>query len=73
MIQSQVRQISSVLPPLEQGYPLNLTSLQADFSLTYTGNNIYFLTSFCPDLPKGKILAILNLDAPMGLLPLGRV
>ena len=26
---------------------INMTALQADFSLTYAGNNIYLPTSFC--------------------------
>ena len=48
----------------------NATALQADFLLTYTGNNIYLLTSFCQALLQGHILAIPDPDAPTGLLPL---
>ena len=48
----------------------NLTALQADFSLTYAGNNIYLPTSFCQALLQGHILAIPDSDAPTGLLPL---
>ena len=36
----------------------NVTALQADCSLTYTGNNIYLTTSFCHALLQGHILAI---------------
>ena len=45
----------------------NATALQADCSLTYTGNNIYIPTSFCQALLQGHILAIPELDAPKGL------
>ena len=48
----------------------NAKALQADFSLTYAGNNIYLPTYFCQDLPQEYILAILDPDAPTGLLPL---
>ena len=48
----------------------NVTSLQADFSLTYAGNNIYVPTSFFQALLQGHILAIPDPDAPTGLSPL---
>ena len=47
----------------------NVTALQADCSLTYTGNNIYLSTSFCQALLQGQILAIPDPDAPAGLSP----
>ena len=50
--------------------PRNATSLQADCSLAYAGKNIYLPTSFCQALLQGHILAILDTDAPTGLLPL---
>ena len=31
----------------------NVTALQANFSLTYTGNNLYLPTSFCQTTSKG--------------------
>ena len=48
----------------------NATSLQADCSLTYAGNNLYLPSSFCQALLQGHILAIPDPDAPTGLLPL---
>ena len=45
----------------------NATALQADFSLTYAGNNIYLPTSFWQALLQGHILAILEPDTPTGL------
>ena len=48
----------------------NATALQADCSLTYAGNTIYLLTSFCQALLQGHILAIPDLDAPTGISPL---
>ena len=48
----------------------NVTALQADCSLTYTGNNIYLPTSFCQALLQGQILDIPKPDAPTGLSPL---
>ena len=45
----------------------NATSLQADFSLTYAGNNIYLPTSFYQALLQGHVLAISDLDTPTGL------
>ena len=48
----------------------NATALQADFSLTYAGNNIYLPTSFCQALLQGHILSIPDPDAPTGLLSL---
>ena len=42
----------------------NATSLQANCSLTYTGNNIYLPTYFCQDLLQGNILAIPDPYAP---------
>ena len=48
----------------------NATSLQADCYLTYAGKNIYLPTYFCQAFLQGHILAILDLDAPTGLLPL---
>ena len=47
-----------------------MTSIQADFSLTYAGNNIYFPTSFYQTLFQGHILVISDPDAPTGLSPL---
>ena len=47
----------------------NVTALQADCSLTYTGNNIYVSTSFFQALLQGQILAIPDPDAPAGLSP----
>ena len=41
----------------------NATALQANCSLTYSGNNIYLPTSFCQALLKGHILAIPDPDA----------
>ena len=48
----------------------NVTALQAYFSITYGGNNIYLPIYFCQALLQGNILAILDLDAPTGLSPL---
>ena len=48
----------------------NATALQADCSLTYAGNNIYFPTSFCQALLHGNTLAIPDRYAPTGLSPL---
>ena len=48
----------------------NTTTLQADFSLTNAGKNIYLPTSFCQALPQRHILAISYPDAPTGLSPL---
>ena len=48
----------------------NATALQANFPLTYTGNNIYLPTSFWQALLQGNILAIPYPDAPTGLSPL---
>ena len=48
----------------------NATALQADFSLTYAGNNIYLPTSFCQSLLQGHILSIPDPDAPTVLSPL---
>ena len=45
----------------------NATALQADFSLTYAGNNIYLPTYFCQALLQGHILSIPDPDAPTGL------
>ena len=49
---------------------INVVALQFDCSLTYAGNNIYPLTSFCQALLQGHILAIPDPDAPTGLSPL---
>ena len=48
----------------------NSTTLQAHFSLTYEGNNIYLPTYFFQALLQGHILAIPDPDASTGLLPL---
>ena len=48
----------------------NVTDLQADCSLTYSGKNIYLPTSFFQALLQGHILAIPEPDAPTGILPL---
>ena len=48
----------------------NAMSLQADCSLTYTGNNIYLPNSFCKALLQGNILAIPEPDVPTGILSL---
>ena len=48
----------------------NAMALQADFSLTYTGNNIYLPTSFFQAFLQGHILSIPDPDTPMGLSPL---
>ena len=45
----------------------NVTSVQADFSLTCAGNNIYLPSSFCQALLQGRILATPDPDAPTGL------
>ena len=42
----------------------NATSLQADYSLTYAGNNIYLPTYFCQALLQGHILTIPDPDVP---------
>ena len=41
----------------------NVTALQDNCDLTYAGNNLYFITSFCQDLFQGHILAIPDPDA----------
>ena len=48
----------------------NVTALQADFLLTYAGNNIYLPTSFCQAHLQGQIMAIPDPDAPTSLSPL---
>ena len=48
----------------------NVTALQDDCSLTYAGKNIYLPTYFYQSLLQGRILAIPDPDAPMGLSPL---
>ena len=48
----------------------NSTALQADCSLTYTGNDIYFPTSFYHALLQGHILSIPDPDMITGLSPL---
>ena len=45
----------------------NATALQANFSMTYTGNNIYLPTSFYQALLRCHILVIPDPDAPTGL------
>ena len=42
----------------------NARDLQADFSLTYAGNNIYLPTYFCQAFLQGHILAIPDPEAP---------
>ena len=49
---------------------MNATSLQANWYLTYAGNNIYLPTSLCQALFQGHILAIPDPDAPTVLSPL---
>ena len=48
----------------------NWTTLHDNFSLTYTGKNIYLTISFYQDLLQGHIMAIPNLDSSTGLSPL---
>ena len=48
----------------------NVTDLQDDCTLTYTGNKLYLPTSFYQALPQWHILAIPGPDAPTGLSPL---
>ena len=48
----------------------NATAIQADFFLTYAGNNIYLPTSLFQALIQGHILVIPDPDASMGLSPL---
>ena len=48
----------------------NATVIQADFSLTYEGHNLYLLMLFFQDLLQGHILVISDIDAPTGLSPL---
>ena len=45
----------------------NATALQANFSLTYSAENIYSPTSFCQSLLQGHILAIPDPDVPTGI------
>ena len=64
--------IPTTPPPTIQRFlnARNATALQADCSLTYSGNNMYIPTSLCQDLFQGQILAIPDPDAPTGLSPL---
>ena len=64
--------IPASLPPTIHRFlnARNTTALQANFSLTYAGNNIYLPTSLCQAILQGNILDILDLDAPTGLSPL---
>ena len=64
--------IPTSLPPIIHRFlnVRNATGLQEDFSLTYTGNNIYLTTSFCQALLQGHILAIPDPDTPPELFPL---
>ena len=48
----------------------NVTALQADFYLIYSGKKHYFPTSFCQALLQGHILSIPSPDAPTGISPL---
>ena len=48
----------------------NVTALQANCYLHYTGSNIYLPTSFFQALLQGNILVIPDPDAPIGLSPL---
>ena len=45
-------------------------ALQAYFTLTYAGNNLYLPTFLCQALLRGHILAIADPNAPTGILPL---
>ena len=46
------------------------TALQADYSLTYAGNNLYIPTSFCQALLQRNIFSIPDPDTPTGISPL---
>ena len=48
----------------------NATALQADYALTYTGNNLYLPTYFLQSLLQRHILFIPDPDALTGLSPL---
>ena len=48
----------------------NATTLQADCTLTYLGNNIFLPTAFFQDLLQGHILAIPDPDAPTSMSPM---